>query len=317
VHRENSVCAKVSPVASLCFNTEMALREREPLYELLDEAPDIPATVHDAVPFPFSNDDSMASFQEAMGRASTREYRRANNRVAVVIGESALVGANLRRITEDTIIMVGNDPNQVRYMADYAFNLQEVGNDQEKWLKSLIPRNEAYKIWHIARLLEQASWLDFKGERSALRDDALFDEVQEMSWQKAFIPWYADITSEKDMEYLGTTLRKYDATVTILNLSNVIPFSVHSEEARSFPTAAGYADVLERLPMAANVPILTASRYGVREDFATVHATGPFYGLDDLRRRGGDSASGPVAIHPDSREGKRRRSLDQTAFEEK
>ena len=39
-----------------------------------------------------------------------------------------------------------------------------------------------------------------------------------------------------------------------------------------------------------------------------LHATGPFYGLDDLRNNGGDSELGPVALHPNSRVAKILRS---------
>jgi len=292
----------------------MAIRGREPLYELQGEAPEIPQAVHDAVVFPFSNDDSIDSFKQARLRLGMPEYQDAQNRVAVLIGENALAASNLAYLPEDTIVMLGNEPNEVRYMEKYCFNLQ-MANDLDGWMRAMIPSFGLYRQWHMAKLLKQAVWWNHRNEPSALRNYELFEHRQEVARQKAFIAWYGDITSEADMERFGTALRKFDATVTLMNLTNVIPYSHQVIGARAFPTAAGYADVLQHLPITPSAPILTASRYPVHPDFDIVHATGPFYGLDDLRT-GGDSVSGPIAIRYNSPEGRRRRGLAEAPPEE-
>jgi hypothetical protein len=226
--------------------------------------------------------------------------------VAIIVGESAL-HTNVQYIPEETIILLGNEPEQVKYMDYYAFNFQ-TAKGQKEWITATGPRNTALMADYLGQLLEQARWWLHEGEPTALTNPALFKQTQALAREKAFIPWYGDITSEADMKRLGAALRKFGATVTLLNLSNVIPYSVRARGARSFSTAADYADMLAHLPMTSSVPILTTG-YGVDDwRYKMLQATGPFYGLDDLRYNGGDSEVGLVALDPESRVAKILRS---------
>ncbi len=275
----------------------------EALHALSAYAPTAPTNILPGrVMFPFSNDDSIDSFKQALSRVETDEYAGTKNPVAVLIGESAL-STQIHTIPEPTIILLDNEAQMAHHMASYVEAL-EMSPTPTTWAWNIGIGNNAVLSPQVQnryrrQLAEQMQWWEHNETPHALADLDVYRSSQEKLTQKAIIPWTGDITSRSDMEALGTALRKLDATVTLLNISNVIPFSASASselpEIRSFPTAAGYADVLAELPMLENTPILTTSRKRVSSS-DIVASTGPFYGLDQLRE-GGDSLTGPVAVN--------------------
>lgn len=251
------------------------------------------------VSFPFSNDDSIDAFRDAMDRTETEDYQQATNRTAVIIGESALA-TNIQHIKEETIVLLDSSVPMVQHMTNYVDLLRDA-RDATAWKWQIGVGNNKLDSQSQARygnmLREQIEWWERSKEPHALRTPSMFKAAQTLAREKAIIPWHGDITSDEDMARLGIALRKLDATVTLLNLSNVIPFTACAPRLPSFPTAAGYADKLTHLPTVPNVPILTTSLTSYSGG-RIVESTGPFSGLDDLRDSGGDSTSGPVAIRP-------------------
>jgi len=270
--------------------------ESRPLHELAHLAPAIspPSPLNDVL-YPFSNDDSIRSFREALRRTDTEAYQQAKNRVAIVVGESALSTA-IHWIPEETIVLLDDDEPMVGYMGGYVDALRTAPSPRE-WGRQMgvippgasKPRRDA--------LLRQLDWWEQQGVPHALADSEVFAQSRALAREKAIIPWRGDVTSVEDMAHLGDTLRGLDAAVTLLNLSNVIAYGAYyaDEGHASFPSAAGYADVLDHLPLTPDAPILTTSMYGIGNT-KIASSTGPFYGLTDLRERGGDSKDGPVAV---------------------
>ena len=274
-----------------------------PLHGLAAEAPAVSAIARsDRVIFPFSNDDSIDNFQTALDRTGTSEYQSATNRVAVLIGESALT-TNIHQIPEETIILLDSSAPMVGHMGKYVDSLR-AASGAHAWKRKmgmhyLSSLDRDTRTRYEGMMLNQIEWWEGRGEPHALSTPEMFDGSRALAREKAIIPWRGDITSDADMAALGHSLRKFDAVVTLLNLTNVIPYTAGlSDRFPSFPTAAGYAKVLSHLPTTYEMPILTTSAYAIGNN-RMVEATGPFFGLTDLRRTGGDSQYGPVAIRPD------------------
>jgi hypothetical protein len=132
----------------------MSLRIPRPLYELGQEAPLIPRQVDaDLTDFKFSNDDSIASFQDAWCRVESPEYQNVRNKVTVVVGEGAL-HTNIQYLPEQTIVMVGNEPEQVKYMDYYTFIFQ-TARDQKEWITATGPRSTGLVYKQEVRALSQ------------------------------------------------------------------------------------------------------------------------------------------------------------------
>lgn len=122
--------------------------------------------------------------------------------------------------------------------------------------------------------------------------------AQKAAQEKAIIPWKADITSYEDMAALGRALRGHDATITLMNLSNVIPYAWAAGDG--FSDSAQYANVLSTLPTTDWMPVITTSMIHKSPDKRNL-ATGPFTGLSNLAQQGGDSIEGRVNRASDHR----------------
>jgi len=271
-----------------------------PLHELAEQAPPLSPIFRDhEIAFPFSNDDLESSFQTALERTRTPEYAEATNRVAILIGESALAN-NIQYIPEETIILVDNRMGMCQYLGTYIDTLRQAP-DPMSWYQSFCSQGKL-SAETTARAIEDLNQqlihsMVFTGNVHALNPEGgnRYLKNHNAAKEKAIIPWCADITSGKDMAVLGGTLRANEAKVTLLNLSNVIPFTAISGEG--FTDSAQYAQVLDNLPTTSEMPILTTSR----EARGFLGApTGPFFGLDDLAMNGGDSLTGRVATPEDN-----------------
>ncbi|HEX3568706.1 MAG TPA: hypothetical protein VHT70_03470 [Candidatus Saccharimonadales bacterium] len=286
----------------------MMPHESQPLHTLADEAPAIsPFDQPEQVRFPFSNDDSIQSFRDAERRYDTQGYAEAEHPVAVVIGESALL-AHLPDIQEPTIVVLDDDVPALQHMRQYVSSARDVSNPVA-W-ETRMGITEPSFLTSVTRLRydfcrsQQVTWWQGQGETHPLDDRDLFEQRKGLLEQRAVIPWLGDVTNEDDMRRLGEVLRKHGATVTLLNLSNVIPYMRAKAEdcgESIISDAAGHADILAHLPLTDDVPILTTSRVAIGPaDSHIVEATGPFYGLAHLREEGGDTKDGPIAQKPDS-----------------
>jgi hypothetical protein len=258
-----------------------------PLHDLADDAPGISAAGLQP-DFPLSNDESAAYFDQARARVALPEYQQATNRTAVVVGESALMGT-LQFIPEETIVVLDSQAEMCSFMDRYVDTLREAETRVE-WGERIgifegDHDNPSDFALHLAfRSMQQIrEWIN-TGYPHPLNSDQLFHKAQQLALQKAIIPWHGDITSKRDMRKLGKTLRAHDATVTMMNLTNVI------SHGRDFPDASDYAKRLEALPITPHAPILTTAVTGRPSDPPNniiVEATGPFFGLENLRQHGG------------------------------
>jgi hypothetical protein len=271
-----------------------------PLHELASQAPPLSPIFNDyEVMFPFSNDGLEPSFQTALERMRTPGYAEAPNRVAVLIGESALAN-NIHYIPEETIILLDNQMGMCQYMGAYVDMLRRAP-DPFSWYASFC-NPEKFSAHIVSRAINALNkqlvhGMVFSNSAHALSPDGgnRYLESHKAAKEKAIIPWHADITSDKDMAVLGGTLRANNAKVTLLNLSNVIPFTAAGGEG--FTDSAQYAQTLGHLPTTPEMPILTTSR---DVNGMLLKPTGPFSGLKDLAENGGDSLTGPVAVTEDT-----------------
>jgi hypothetical protein len=254
--------------------------------------------------FPFSNDDMYDSLVTALVRTDTAEYQQAQLPVALLVGEAALA-ASLSHglLPEPGIICLDNQSQAVQHMSAYTSTLRAVDTatmwreimeiDGEPSALSKEDQERYQRRLHSQITLWQGRGLAHPFGAQSEPYNAAHDAIR----QKKTIPWLADIARPEDMAYLGEQLRNVGATVTLLYLSNAIPYSSLWHGAPGFPTAAGYAGVLSQLPVTPNVPIITTSITTSGPSKIAV-ATGPFWGLDDLAARGGNSQCGRVALPP-------------------
>lgn len=257
-----------------------------PLYGLADHAPDISGAGVEP-DYPLSNDESASYFDQARARVALPEYQEATNRTAVVIGESALM-ATLQFIPEETIVVLDSSAEMCNFMDRYVDTLREAETRIE-WGEMMgvfegKDNPSDYALSLAMRSMQQIREWVTTGYPHPLNSDELFHQARQLALQKAIIPWHGDITSRLDMHKLGKTLRAHDATVTMMNLTNVIAYG------QDFPDASGYAKLLGALPITPNAPILTTttrSKPNAPLDSRIVEATGPFFGLENLRQHGG------------------------------
>jgi len=260
-----------------------------PLHALGNDAPAIDLTGLDPIPrYPISNDESAPYFEQTQARTLSTEYRESTNRTAVVIGESSLMAA-LPYIPEETIVLVDSLPEMVAFMGRYVDALREA-DTMEEWiarmgLVDVMPGSDEGRV--IKRLIQQGTEWKETGYLHPAADDKAYAEAHRLAKQKAIIPWRGNITSRSDMNALAEALRDHDATVTMLNLSNVIACS------DEFRDAAGYARVLQALPITPNAPILATTGVvaGLNPPRPNniVEAVGPYFGLENLKQHGGRS----------------------------
>lgn len=265
-----------------------------PSVPLLDLAKELPASPHEYtfadhdVPFLMSNDESARCFDMTMGRVDTAEYQEATNRVAVVVGESALAAA-LPMIPEDTIIMIDCLDTVCGYLQSYIEALREEPNI-ESWKKRVI-ENAGKTVNPVGdldvKLRRQAAAWAHAGYTHPADNPAAYDLSQDIARNKAIIPWHANVMDDEDMQLLGDLLRDRGGNVTFINLTSVMPYKPFVEDTST------YADAIRNLPVTPFAPILTTSMIADRNApfqiraFSTCQATGPFFGLDNLADAGG------------------------------
>lgn len=292
----------------------MSLTSTEPLFELASAAPSLfkLRMRHGSLSFAFSNDESAPYFEQTQARTALPDYQAAEHPVGMVIGESALA-ANLHFVPEPTVLIVDQNKDMVMFMQRYVEALRTAGSIEE-WREEMgltgdpEGRNGPF-VQYANRLLDaQIKEWERNGYDHALSSEAAFQEAQAIAREKALIPWWADVSNAKHMRRLGGALTEAEATVTMLNLSNVAVFDDVFEEA------AGWAERLRELPMTPDAPILTTSQIhkvyeaGIESflDLLTgksggsiTVATGPFFGLDNLAQHGGSTSEenpGPIAM---------------------
>jgi hypothetical protein len=271
---------------------------RDKLRHLRDAAPDLARSF-----FPFSNDDAYGSLKAALKRTETKEYRQAKLPVALLVGEAALAASLAHGLLpEPGIISLDNQPRMVEHMRRYA-EILRFGETADSW-RHIMGMDDHHTLstddqeLYARHLKRQVELWESQGHAHPLGDQsAAYDAASDAVGEKTIIPWLADIARPADVAYLGEQLREAGATVTLLYLSNAIPYSSMTQGAPSFPTAAGYAELLSQLPITPNAPIITTSGYPTLLGNIAM-ATGPFWGLDDLANRGGNSQHGPVAMPP-------------------
>lgn len=278
-------------------NETVSLGESRPLHELAAEAWQLDYDLYEPghVRFPFSNDECTAPyFEQLQIRINTNDYRTAKNRVAILIGESSLA-ANLRYIPEETIILLDQSPDMGSYMGDYVEGLREQDNIQ-KWTDSVL--GDCPDKHYTGMFFQLDEWAN-NGYDHALEDETAFQIAKKAAQQKAIIPWLGDITDPDEMDILGDTLRDYDATVTFMNLTNVIPYVGGQRSARYC------ARQLARLPISRHAPILATNlrvrkprnhneAYSLLNGSRVAEATGPFFGLQNLMDACSESSGNSV-----------------------
>jgi hypothetical protein len=237
--------------------------------------------------FPISNDPCTGLyFDQLQVRATTPEYRAVKHPVALLIGESALA-ANLRFIPEPTIIMADYSPGMCNFLSIYIDSLK-AANSRGEWIDTLINAGNGYTIGEMR--YQDMSWNE-SGYPHPFSDDIAFTQAQALAREKTVVPWNLDIMYRSHLDELGQELRRHDAGITFMNLSNVIPFVVDHGSSQS------WAEHLGALPITPNAPILTTTIAGKPEGEETesmklakklkvsrLEQTGPFFGLDNLGR---------------------------------
>jgi hypothetical protein len=283
----------------------MSATNPKPLYDLQQVAPELPAWYASDVSFPFSNDDWHPGFTTARARLQSPEYQAVAHPVAMVIGESALA-ASIHLITEPTILVVDTSPAMVKHMGKYVQALREEPTCNA-WNKRMIDSHPDSLVRYryrgelgeqIERHIERGCThpLD-KHTKTPAATQKAYKRARKAAKEKAIIPWLANITQADDLAYLDHELRARDATLTLLNLTNVIPYTVANNPASPLSDSADFANILGTLPTTANIPILTTSSF-FEPATRVLEPTGPFAGLDDLATRGGSSSEGPVNCGP-------------------
>ncbi len=268
-----------------------------PLLDLAAEAPALYSLGYrsERVLFPFSNDECTAPyFDQLQVRTLTPEYQQARNRVAVVIGESGLA-ANLPFIPEDTIVVVDKSPDMCIFMQEYIAGLR-TAKDRHEWgsrLHAVGPRDVPDFVGSQLQDWQEASY------PHPLVDDVAFAAARAQASEKVIVPWRADITNQKDVSNLAHALRSREATITLMNLTNVLPLE------GALQTPAEWAAQLRALPLSPRAPILTTSLgyQRVQNPLEVVLSgkiekanaqTGPFFGLENLGEASGQNVSRPL-----------------------
>ncbi len=275
--------------------------ESSPLHQLAEDAPYVPEVSGQfQIEFPVSNDETAGHyFKEIKARTGLPEYEAATNRVAFLVGESSFISV-ITDIPEDTILLVDRSPEMCAYMTRYIEALRTASSPQE-WremmnldddvdLEFMISEEYTDQQLYCFYLQLQRNYWQENGMEHALSSQSAFEAAQEAARQKAIVPWCADITNKQEMDVLNEALTKYNATITMMNLTNV--FACDDGYWYDYAETAEYIVALRALPITPNAPILTTTR--VREEDKTedgkmfvAQQTGPFFGLDNLANEGG------------------------------
>lgn len=274
--------------------TGTSIAQSIPLHGLEHHAPNIGSpdssyTILDT-DHPLSNDDLASTFAVLSRREQSPAFNSTQNRTAILVGESALM-ASIFHTPEDTIVLLDISPGMVAHMRRYVEALRTT-DSIDKWYKAIcrnLPAHFKEEVIAEMRIAyeEQAARCHRVGlEHPALSGDA-FGEASTLAQRKAIIPWMADLSERRDMKRLGKALRAHKASVTMLNLTNVLVCEPRFEDASQA------ARNLSVLPIASDVPILTTTVTACAQApgsiLPTTHPAGIFFGVDDLRINGGDT----------------------------
>jgi hypothetical protein len=273
------------------------LVEARPLYDLADRAPQLPNRPYRPrrIVFAFSNDELGASLPSLQARTLLPEYRAASNRVALLVGESSLT-SSIRYMPEDTIIFVDENPDMCLYMERYVANMLEASSPID-WISRMALNDNNFmrgKEGYFARqLIAQVDEWKEAGTIHAMSNANEFKAAQQALSKKTFIPWRGNLLNSTHMNDLAQALNSRGASITFMNLTNVVPYV----GAR---TSNRFVQKINMLPITPNAPILTtnvSSRYPrdfqelikviLGKGIPIAQATGPFFGLESLANDGG------------------------------
>jgi hypothetical protein len=233
--------------------------------------------------FPLANDEVAASYLEAAYRANNEIFQVTPHRVALVVGEAALVAA-LPYIPEESIIVADYSKNMVWYMSQYIKHLRysRTATDwRERMAESYDGFTDAGTPFNLQEVWDaQVEDWELENVTHPFRDHREFVRVQQVAREKAIMPLHTDLGSQRSMQHLSKLLRCGRMTLTFMNHTNVL-------EAN--PLADDMLGPLHQLPFAADVPILTsacaAPHQPGKEHLGLLGAYGPFYGLDEFEAK--------------------------------
>lgn len=263
---------------------ERALSRNMPLFDLEAEMrPAIPVgDKHDTwnTVFPLSNDSNSGPMYRALRvRETSPDYQRTAHPVALIVGEGSLAAA-LPYIPEPTILMIDQQPTFLRYMQRYIARLRTT--------RLLGDFKYELGLGNIGYLVvdHMLNW-DNQDDEHPLKSQEAFRRSAELARRKAIVPYRIDLTDAGQVRDLGELLRRYGATVTFMNLTNVAGYM------ENFGSARHLHHNLSHLPVTETAPIMTttstvspgSSRYG-NGDSENMPQTGPFWGLRNLREAG-------------------------------
>lgn len=237
--------------------------------------------------YAFSNDELANYYAALKVRTVSPDFKTASNRVAILIGEGALAAAlGAGMLPEEIIIMLDINKKHGAYMQRYIDALRTSSSPQE-WRNTVLGEhaqaNDQPNTSATTLLESQIHEWQASGYTHALTDQKAYMRAQSEARKKTIITWSGDVTSQDHMILLGEALKSHNAHITFLSLSNVMPTN------DTLHTAAAFVQPLQHLPFTSSTPILTSSLRQKEDGSIIVEATGPFWGLENLRLHGGNT----------------------------
>lgn len=236
--------------------------------------------------FPFAIDRTAEYFDQLRHRSSLPDWKQSPNRTALVIGESSFA-AMLQYLEEDTIIVADVNIAMVDFMKEYVKQLRQAASIDE-WEAAMIDH------YAISGKIEDAfgdldiqkeSWVK-RGIPHALENDDEFKKAQKIARSKAIVVAAVDITHLDSIYALKAILDEYNATITFINLTNLIGYPT------AFANKSNAVQALEKLPVSEYAPILVSSLYAespmdggvdtLPEKKHLLDQVGPFFGVGNL-----------------------------------
>lgn len=281
-----------------------------PLHELASLAPALPPFAEPLrVSFPMSNDESARYLIQTAARVNTADYQAATNRVALVVGESALAAA-LPHIPEDTILLADVSPKMCAFMGHYVAALREAP-DASQWHEQVLERLGAKDDSTTSKFfrtrfahyinLQVAQWNGINqahplGRAAHIAPRQNYETSSELARKKAIIPWLINLKDLGEVAILSKALKKHSAHITMLNVTNLVGYHItHSDGVDAKLDPEDSALCLDPLPISEAAPILATATTAVPPDQRSYYrnpgwvldATGPFFGLENFRQAGG------------------------------
>ncbi len=272
------------------------LAESRPLHELSDMAPGPPeiyANFTD-VYYPFFTEECAQQYaQAAESRVGSPEFSATENRVALLIGEGALLPA-LAYIPEETIVIADSNQKVLHHVQNVIDALRDCSTPQE-WFDYMgvdKPFHNSYTQNSKQNLRAQVLEWQTAGFVHPLGDfatsTAAYQKARELIAGKAIVPWRMEIGYPEDVDELAKALRSMNGHITLANFSNL-------PAMKKFRDPNNFTASLSELPFTPHAAILaTAGRirkprtqeedefWFQNPDSGSLQSRGPFYGLDDL-----------------------------------